>query len=80
MIALSVMVSLQDEGLEKMWIYFGQGKNTRWVPIHDLLCAVGPNKARGLPFFHAFTGCDVVSAFRGKERKQHGRPGMFLIK
>ena len=26
-------------------------------------CSLGSDKALGLPFFHAFTGCDVVSAF-----------------
>lgn len=29
----------------------------------------GPERAQALPFFHAFTGCDVVSAFNGKGKK-----------
>ena len=29
----------------------------------------GPEKGRGITLFHAFTGCDVVSAFRGKGKK-----------
>ena len=28
-----------------------------------------PGKARQILFFHAFTGCDVVWAFRGKGKK-----------
>ena len=30
---------------------------------------IEPEKASGLPFFHAFTGCDAVSAFWGKGKK-----------
>ena len=30
---------------------------------------MGLRKARGILFFHAFTGCGVVSAFRGKGKK-----------
>jgi hypothetical protein len=27
---------------------------------------IGAEKSDGLLFFHAFTGCDIASAFRGK--------------
>ena len=42
--------------------------NVRWIPVglHDLAVALGPDKTSGILFFHSFTGCDVVSAFRGK--------------
>ncbi|KAJ8364285.1 hypothetical protein SKAU_G00131160 [Synaphobranchus kaupii] len=68
-IAVSVLPALQELGLEKLWIAFGQGRNLRWIPIHELSLSVGPEKTRGILFFHAFTGCDVVSAFRGKGKK-----------
>lgn len=29
----------------------------------------GPQRARVLPLFHAFTGCDTVSSFNGKGKK-----------
>ena len=51
--------------VEQLWIAFGKGKDFRWIPIHDIAKTLGP-KARALPFFHAFTGCDTVSAFVGK--------------
>ena len=38
------------------------------VPVHDLCCTLA-EKSKGMLFFHAFTGCDVVSAFRGKGKK-----------
>uniref|UniRef100_H3A1T1 Uncharacterized protein n=1 Tax=Latimeria chalumnae TaxID=7897 RepID=H3A1T1_LATCH len=55
-IALSVLSSLKEHGLEKMWIAFGQGK----IPIHDIVSMIGPVKASGISFFYAFSGCDVV--------------------
>jgi hypothetical protein len=39
--------------------------------------SLGP-RSKALPFFHAFTGCDTVSAFVGKGQRQYGRPGMCL--
>ncbi|KAJ8351997.1 hypothetical protein SKAU_G00234730 [Synaphobranchus kaupii] len=68
----TVIVTKEEDtelGLEKLWIAFGQGRNLRWIPIHELSLSVGPEKTRGILFFHAFTGCDVVSAFREKGKK-----------
>jgi hypothetical protein len=41
----------------------------KWIPIHDISPSIGPEKSKGLLFVHAFTGCDVVSAFRGKGKR-----------
>ncbi len=68
-IAISTLPSLQELGLEKMWIAFGQEIHLRWIPIHYIVSTIGPQKASGILFFHAFSGCDVVSAFRGKGKK-----------
>jgi len=68
-IAISQMPSLKSIGLEQMWIRFGKGEHTRWIPIHDLVSTLGPEKTNGMLFFHAFTGCDVVSGFNGKGKK-----------
>lgn len=55
--------------MQKLWIAFGQGTHLKWIPIHDIVSTIGPEKTSGILFFHAFTGCDVVSAFRGKGKK-----------
>ena len=68
-IAIATLPSLQELGLQKMWITFGQGSSLRCIAVHDITSAIGPEKMRGLFFFHAFTGCDVTSAFRGKGKK-----------
>ena len=41
----------------------------RWIPAHELYRSIGPEKGRGITLLHAFTGCDVVSAFRGKGKQ-----------
>ena len=67
-IAISVMKST-GLVLKKMWIAFGQGGNVQWIPVHEVVNIFGPGKASGLSFFHVFTGCDTVYAFRGKGKK-----------
>ena len=55
-IAVSVLPQLQ----ETLWTAFGHGVGMKWIPIHELLNAIGPARASGIMYFHAFTGCDVV--------------------
>ena len=68
-IAIFVLSSLQNLGLQQMWVFFGHGPFTKWIPVHEVVAAIGQRKALGILYFHAFTGCDVVSAFRGKGKK-----------
>ena len=65
-IATSVVPSLMQLGLEKMWVTSGKGEKTRWIPIHEVVSAIGPDKTRSILFSHAFSGCDIVSSFHGK--------------
>ena len=48
---------------QELWIDFGTGKNRQFFAIHELKNKLGPEKAKALVFFHAFTGCDQVSFF-----------------
>ena len=66
-IALSLVSSFTAMGMEKMWVAYGKGKHSRWIPIHDLASSF------------TFSRCDVVSVFNGKGKKLHGRHGMFSI-
>ena len=66
-VVLSV-ATFQQLGLETFWIGFGRNKDFRLHPIHDNLEDLVFH-AVGLPFFHAFTGCGTVSAFRRKGKK-----------
>ena len=59
-IAISVFQILNDIGLEKLWVAFGQGATLRWILIHDIRHSIGSVKSKRLPLFYAFTGFDVV--------------------
>ena len=52
-----------------IWIAFGIGKNFRFYSINGLCATLGEPRSRALPVFHALTGCDTTSAFRGKGKK-----------
>ena len=56
-------------GASELWISFGTGKHHRYIGVHEISKSLGPNKSLGLPFFHAFTGCDTVSSFGGRGKK-----------
>lgn len=68
-IGVNVLPDLINIGLQSLWIEFGQEKSLRWIPVNDIHTKIGVDKSDGLLFFHAFTGCDDVSAFRGKGKK-----------
>ncbi len=68
MVVLAVAESQKMEDV-KLWVAFGTGKNLRYIPVHEIASALGPEKARALPMFHAFTGCDTVSSFANIGKK-----------
>lgn len=37
--------------------------------MHEIATAIGPEMAKGLPFFHAFSGCDTTSSFANNGKK-----------
>ena len=59
-------MSLEDT---EIWVAFGTGKHLRYIPAHDIAKELGCEKALSLPMFHAFTGCNTVSSFAGREKK-----------
>jgi hypothetical protein len=61
--AVSTVVQLENT---QLWIAFGTGKHLRYIPAHQIATSLGAEKARVLPMFHAFTGCDTVSSFAGR--------------
>ena len=51
-----------DLRLSELWIGFGSGKTYKDIPIHHISDMLGLQRCQALPFFHAFSGCDVVSS------------------
>ena len=71
-VALGIFSSLN---LSELWISLQTDKNQRLLLIHSISDAIGAAQCNGLPFFHAFTGCDQVSFFTGKGTKSAWRTG-----
>lgn len=65
-LAVSIAKSIQAN---ELWVLYGTGKHTRYLPAHTIASIIGPDKASVLPLFHAFTGCDTVSFFGGRGKK-----------
>lgn len=60
----------QKLNINELWIIaFGTGTSSRYLAVHEIASRLGPEKARSLPVFHAFTGCDTASCFSGKGKK-----------
>ena len=72
MLAVSVAGFIQAD---EVWVTFGSGKNMRYIPAHPL----GTDKVSALPVFHALTGCDTVSFFGGRGKKQPGKYGRSFL-
>lgn len=48
---------------------FGVGKDLKVISINKLYAFLGNDISNSLPFFHAFSGSDSTSGFRGKGKK-----------
>ena len=64
----------------EFWVSYGTGKDHRYHPLHDISAAIGRQKSISLPVFHAYTGCDTVSAFHSIGKRRLGAPGVHLVR
>ena len=55
--------------LAEIWVTFGVGKNYQLLSIDAICHTLGEPKSRALPVFHALSGCNTNSAFRGRDKK-----------
>lgn len=60
---------LQNQPMADTWIAFGMSKNYRFYSVNAIYNYLGKAKSRALPVFHALTGCDTTSFFKGKGKK-----------
>ena len=68
-LAIASFNKLYAIGLRELWLLFGTGKNYRNIPVHRIATEMGSEMCKALPGFHAYTGCDTVSAFVGRGKK-----------
>ena len=54
--------------LEKLWVEFIVGKKRCYILAYELASMMGAEKTRAMPIFHAITGCDTTSEFKGKKK------------
>ena len=73
-VVVLALAYFQKLGITRLWIAFGNGKHYRILAIHDIAQSLGQQMCEGMPFFHAFTGCDTVSSFSGR-----GKPTAFSL-
>ena len=67
-VVIAVAVSSISQNCE-VWIAFGHGNKLRYIFCHRITNKLGTDASCALLFFHAVSGCDTVSAFRGVEKK-----------
>ena len=68
-LAIASFNKLYAIGLRELWLLFGTDKNYRNIPVHRIATEMGSEMCKALPGFHAYTGCDTVSAFVGRGKK-----------
>ncbi|KAK0150015.1 hypothetical protein N1851_009250 [Merluccius polli] len=68
-VVVLAIAHVSELDIEELWVAFGTGKNFRYIPAHEIAKSLGPDKSKALPVFHAFTGCDTVSAFATRGKK-----------
>ena len=59
---------VQNIPVYELWIAFRVGKHYRYIAAHQITEALHEHSSRSL-FSHAFTGCDVISFFSGRDKK-----------
>ena len=67
-VVIAVAISSIFQNCE-IWVAFGHGNKLRYIPCHLIASELGKDASCGLLFFHAVSGCDTVSAFRGVGKK-----------
>ena len=62
----------------QLWIAFGTGKLFRYLAVRNIAEKLGPERARALPLFHSFTGCDTFHLSWAEVRRLVGMSGIHL--
>ena len=68
-VVIAIALYQKLETLREFWVWFGTGKNQRFIPIHAIAESLGKTKSLSLPMLHSVTGCDQISFFAGRGKK-----------
>jgi len=71
-VVIIAIFCFKDLGIDQLWIEFGCGSRTRFIPIHQIVSTMPhcDSISPCLPLFHALTGCDTVSSMLGIGKKK----------
>ena len=53
----------------EIWVAFGVRRKFNYFSIKNICLALGEEKSKRFPFFHAYTGCDTTSQFHEMAKK-----------
>ena len=62
-VLVTVASVFSELSLLELWIEFGKSANRKYIPIHEIVKSLGPERAGYLTLFHSLTRCDQVSFF-----------------
>ena len=65
-------------GLQELWIMFGVGDKTRFLPLHLLLYKIGVPKCKVIYKAHILTGSDSTSKIGSKKSAINPSPELYL--
>ena len=65
-------------GIEELWIKYGTGDKTRYIPLHKLGHSLGPEMSQIILKTHILTGCDVTSKIGTKIAALNSEPEKYL--
>ena len=68
-VVIAIALYQKLETLHEFWVWLGTGKNQRFVPIHSVAESLGKTKLLSLQVFHSVTGCDQISFFARRGKK-----------
>ena len=49
----------------ELCVAFGTGKYFRYIHVNSICFSLGKRESEAMPAFHAYSGCDSTSSFRG---------------
>ena len=67
-IAISAWSALQQCGLQQLRIAHGQGRNLRWIPVHDICQSIRPERSKRILFSMPLRAAILSRPFVEKEK------------
>ena len=55
--------AFSELSLVELWIEFGRTANRKYIPIHEIVKSLDPERAGCVTLIHSLTGCDQESFF-----------------